>query len=96
MTELPKLPEGLFADEEWLDRQVELLGLDDQGREYLRGRCIAYLRFPEKEARMNLRRYYGLRIPAIVLAAVVPALVAASMPRSTTRSTRSTAPTSRT
>lgn len=79
MTELTKLPEGLFADEEWLDRQVDLLGLDDQGREYLRGRCIAYLRFLEKEARMNLRRYYGLRIPAIVLAAVVPALVAANL-----------------
>jgi hypothetical protein len=79
MTEPPKLLEGAYADEEWLDRQVDHLGLDDQGREYLRGRCIAYLRFLEKEARMNLRRYYGLRIPAIVLAAVVPALVAANI-----------------
>jgi len=79
MTEPSKLPEGAYADEEWLDRQVDLLGLDDHGREYLRGRCIAYLRFLEKEARMNLRRYYGLRIPAIVLAAVVPALVAANL-----------------
>ena len=73
------LPGGAFADEDWLDRQVDRLTLDDQGREYFRGRCVAYLRFLEKEARMNMRRYYGLRIPAIVLAAVVPALVAANL-----------------
>lgn len=79
MTDPPKLPEGAYADEEWLDRQVDHLGLDDQGQEYLRGRCIAYLRFLEKEARTNLRRYYGLRIPAIILAAIVPALVAANL-----------------
>ena len=79
MTDLPKLLEGAYADEEWLDRQINHLGVDEQGREYLRGRCIAYLRFLEKEAHINLRRYYGLRIPALVLAAIVPALVAANL-----------------
>jgi hypothetical protein len=74
-----ELPRGAYADEDWLDRQVDRLELDEDGREYFRGRCIAYLRFLEKEARMNMRRYYGLRIPAIVLAAIVPALVAANL-----------------
>ena len=77
--DVPALPAGRFADEAWLERQVDLLKLNEQGREYLRGRCIAYLRFVEAQARINIRRYYGLRIPAIVLAAVVPALVAANL-----------------
>ena len=79
MNDPPRLPVGAFADEEWLDRQVDHLTLDDQGREYFRGRCVAYLRYLEKEARVNMHRYYGLRIPAIVLAAIVPALVAANL-----------------
>ena len=78
-TGVPAPPTGRFADEAWLERQVDLLKLNEQGREYLRGRCIAYLRFVEAQARTNIRRYYGLRIPAIVLAAVVPALVAANL-----------------
>jgi hypothetical protein len=45
-------------------------------RSYFKRRYLAYLRWLEDGSATNLVRYYALRIPTIVLAALVPALVA--------------------
>jgi hypothetical protein len=63
-------------EEELLEEAVDEVGLDEQMRGYFKRRYLEYLRWLEDGATTNRVRYYALRIPAIVLAALVPALVA--------------------
>ena len=63
-------------DEKLLEEAIDGVILDEQMRGYLKGRYLEYLRWLEVGSKKNLVSYYALRIPAIVLAALVPALVA--------------------
>lgn len=55
---------------------VAALDLERQIADYLTSRYLDYLQWLENGANANLRIYYSLRIPALVLAATVPALIA--------------------
>lgn len=66
-------------DEQLLAEAIAQASLDDQARGYLTRRYLEYLRWLEDGSASNLIRYYGLRIPAIVLSALVPALVALNL-----------------
>jgi hypothetical protein len=78
-------PRGLFRrkhvvpyeEERLLEHALAGLNLDAQITGYIRGRCLSYLRWLDNGAVSNRRLYYWLRIPALILAAAVPALVAA-------------------
>ncbi len=63
-------------DEKLLEEAIDEIGLDEQMRSYFKRRYLEYLRWLEDGSATNLAGYYALRIPAIVLAALVPALVA--------------------
>ena len=54
---------------------VERLALPEQVTDYVHLRYLAYLGWLEDGATSNRLIYYGLRIPTIVIAAAVPALV---------------------
>jgi len=66
-------------DERSLKVAIDRLELPPDAAEYLDGRYLAYTRFCEAQARKWRLGYYWLRIPAITLAALVPALVAANL-----------------
>jgi hypothetical protein len=66
-------------DENLLEEAIDRVSLDEQMRNYFKGRYLEYLRWLENGSTANLVRYYALRIPAIVLAALVPALVALNL-----------------
>jgi hypothetical protein len=59
-----------------LDDAISKSGLDERAQRYLRSRYLEYLRWLEDGSAFNLILYYSLRIPAMVIAAIVPALVA--------------------
>lgn len=63
-------------EEKLLEEAIDEVSLDEQKRSYLKRRYLEYLRWLEDGSATNLVSYYTLRIPAIVLAALVPALVA--------------------
>ena len=63
-------------DEERLAQALIERGGDERTQTYFTGRYLEYLRWLEDGSAQNLIIYYSLRIPALVLAAVVPALVA--------------------
>ena len=63
-------------EERLLDEAITELGVEPEVAHYLRRRYLEYLRWLEDASARNLVLYYGLRIPALVLAATVPALVA--------------------
>jgi hypothetical protein len=63
-------------EEQLLAEAIDEAGLDEQRRGYLKRRYLEYVRWLEDGSATNLVNYYALRIPAIVLAALVPALVA--------------------
>jgi hypothetical protein len=64
------------VDEERLAEAISAASLSEQVDNYLTRRYLEYLRWLEDGSASNLIVYYALRIPAIVLAALVPALVA--------------------
>jgi DNA-binding transcriptional LysR family regulator len=66
-------------DEGALKAAIDKLELPPDAAEYLNGRYLAYTRFCEDQATKWRIGYYWLRIPAITLAAFVPALVAANL-----------------
>lgn len=66
-------------DERALKAAIDKLELSPDAAEYLNGRYLAYTRFCEDQATKWRVGYYWLRIPAITLAAFVPALVAANL-----------------
>jgi len=66
-------------DERALEAAIDKLELSPDAAEYLNGRYLAYTRFCEDQASKWRVGYYWLRIPAIALAAFVPALVAANL-----------------
>lgn len=59
-----------------LEEAIDEVNPDEQMRSYFKRRYLEYLRWLEDGSTTNLVLYYALRIPAIVLAALVPALVA--------------------
>ena len=59
-----------------LQSAVAALDLERQIADYLTSRYLDYLQWLENGANANLRIYYSLRIPALILAATVPALIA--------------------
>jgi integrase len=63
-------------EEKLLDDAIDEVGLDEQMRSYFKRRYLEYLVWLEEGSGKNLVVYYALRIPAIILAALVPALVA--------------------
>jgi hypothetical protein len=63
-------------EEKLLEEAIDGVSLDEQKRSYFKRRYLEYLRWLEDGSARNLISYYALRIPAIVLAALVPALVA--------------------
>lgn len=63
-------------EERLLDDAISKSGLEERAERYLRSRYLEYLRWLEDGAAANLVLYYSLRIPAMVIAAIVPALVA--------------------
>jgi hypothetical protein len=63
-------------EEQLLAEAIDEAGLDEHRRGYLKRRYLEYVRWLEDGSATNLVNYYALRIPAIVLAALVPALVA--------------------
>ena len=63
-------------DEDMLAEAVDQATSDERIRSYFTKRFLEYLRWLEDGSANNLIVYYALRIPAIVLAALVPALVA--------------------
>jgi hypothetical protein len=67
-----------LQDERALAAAIAKLELAVDGAEYLHGRYLQYTTFCEEQARAWRIGYYWLRIPALLLAAVVPALVAAN------------------
>jgi hypothetical protein len=70
---------GREDDERALKAAIDKLELPADAAEYLNGRYLAYTGFCETQARKWRVGYYWLRIPAIALAAFVPALVAANL-----------------
>jgi len=66
------------ADEDELQGAIEKLE-DSSAKQYLQLRVLPYARFCEDQANNSRLTYYWLRIPAIILAAIVPALVAANL-----------------
>jgi Protein of unknown function (DUF4231) len=67
------------ADEDDIEHAIEELKLEPSARQYVTLRVLPYARFCENQANSSRLTYYWLRIPAIVLAAIVPALVAANL-----------------
>ena len=67
------------VDENLLAEAVAKATSDKRIQTYFTRRFLAYLRWLEDGSAINLILYYGLRIPAIVLAALVPALVALNL-----------------
>jgi hypothetical protein len=63
-------------EEKLLEEAIDEVSVDEQMRSYFKRRYLEYLRWLEDGSATNLVLYYALRIPAIVLAALVPALVA--------------------
>jgi hypothetical protein len=63
-------------DERLFEQAIDEIRPNKQIQTYLKRRYLEYLRWLEDGSATNLISYYGLRIPAIVLAALVPALVA--------------------
>lgn len=63
-------------DERLLDDAISKSDLGERAQRYLRSRYLEYLRWLEDGSAANLVLYYSLRIPAMVIAAIVPALVA--------------------
>jgi hypothetical protein len=68
-----------YHEEQQLDNAIAALELGEPITGYLRHRYLDYLRWLEDGATAHLRLYYSLRIPALVLAATVPALVALNL-----------------
>ncbi len=66
-------------DERDLELAIDRLALPLDAAEYLNGRYLRYTRFCEAQASRWRVGYHWLRIPAIALAAFVPALVAANL-----------------
>ena len=67
------------ADEDELEQALGELRPTPVAARYLQRRVLPYARFCEDQANNSRLWYYWLRIPAIVLAAIVPALVAANL-----------------
>jgi len=67
------------ADERDLERAAAGLQLPAPVATYVNYRILPYARFCENQANGSRLTYYWLRISAIVLAAIVPALVAANL-----------------
>jgi hypothetical protein len=63
-------------DEQLLEEAIDEAEVDERIRGYFKRRYLEYLRWLEDGSASNLVLYYALRIPAIVLAALVPALIA--------------------
>jgi len=63
-------------EEKLLEEAINDVQLEAHMRSYFTRRYLEYLRWLEDGSASNLVLYYSLRIPAIVLAALVPALVA--------------------
>ena len=61
-----------------LEEAITKLELDEPIDRYLRTRYLEYLRWLEDRSARNLILYYSLRIPAMVIAAIVPALAASN------------------
>ncbi|MGZ8782900.1 MAG: DUF4231 domain-containing protein [Gaiellaceae bacterium] len=59
-----------------LEEAIDEAGLDEQMRSYLKRRFLEYLCWLEDGSASNRVAYYVLRIPALVLSALIPALVA--------------------
>lgn len=70
---------GDKREEELLEQSIDEVAVDEHMRTYFKRRYLEYLRWLEDGSRSNLTVYYSLRIPAIVLAAAVPALVALNL-----------------
>ena len=68
-----------YEEEERLETIFGCLELDPKQLAYLTERFLPYLRYLEDGARNNRLIHYSLRIPAIVLATIVPALIAADL-----------------
>lgn len=66
-------------DERLLEEALAASGANAEVASYVRRRYLEYLRWLEDGSASNLVTYYALRIPAIVLAALVPALVALNL-----------------
>jgi hypothetical protein len=67
------------ADEADLERAATKIGLPSDASRYISYRILPYARFCEDQASNSRLAYYWLRIPAITLAAIVPALIAANL-----------------
>ena len=67
------------GDELDLESATSELGLPPAAGRYVTYRVLPYARFCEDQANISRLVYYWLRIPAITLAAVVPALIAANL-----------------
>jgi hypothetical protein len=65
-----------YRDEALFERAIDEIRPNKQIQTYLKRRYLEYLKWLERGSATNLIVYYGLRIPAIVLAALVPALIA--------------------
>ncbi len=63
-------------EEVLLEQAITGLRLEDAIDTYLRSRYLEYMRWLEDGSARNLTLYYALRIPAIIIAATIPALVA--------------------
>lgn len=68
--------ESRHRDERMLEEAVNEIDPGEHVRSYFTRRYLEYVDWLEDGSSTNLRLYYALRIPAIVLAALVPALVA--------------------
>jgi hypothetical protein len=66
-------------DERYLEQALDRVVSSESEREYMHGRFLPYVRFCESQARVWRLSFYWLRIPALVLATAVPALVAANL-----------------
>ena len=66
-----------YEEEERLEAVLGSLELEPKQHAYLTERFLPYLRFLEDGAHDNRLIHYALRIPTIVLATILPALIAA-------------------
>jgi hypothetical protein len=71
--------ESRHRDERMLEEAVNEINPAEPVRSYFTRRYLEYVDWLEDGSSTNLRFYYALRIPAIVLAALVPALVALNL-----------------
>jgi hypothetical protein len=71
------MPSGLLKKRRFVHVSSPTAG--EEVRSYFTRRYLEYLTWLENGSATNLTLYYALRIPAIILAALVPALVALNL-----------------